>query len=422
MKRQSPRLGRNALVGAASMVAFGFACTPSNNVPAGAPVITEMAIVESTPNGPAVTSIPSTVSDCPASSPDGAADGAADGAVGKGIDGEMCDPAVAICRQTTASNWCRCVPNSPPAATATTNACTDGGSSDAAVDAGKADAGKADAGVADASHDGATHDGAADAAAGPLGGTWNCAPFAPGATALFVFDRLLDTKPLDPGDAGGGVTKAAAVSFNPKAPSTSVTVTADYASNGTPNEVIFPLLGDFRSGGPSLLFSGQPGLPTSTAVTITLDGTQVRAKDGKTAFTGPGFFKNGSLTFTTAALSVSVTVPPPPALPADAGACTPAPTAALPDMTAAILTFNNPVDPAVIKAHVTITATPLGGTAATPVPFTAAATDSFDVSLTPVGHWPASSTIQISIDATTPDLIGDTLGATPPASFTTSAS
>ncbi len=189
--------------------------------------------------------------------------------------------------------------------------------------------------------------------------------------------------------------------------------------------MIFPLLGDLRVDGPSLLFAGKPELPASSTVTTTLDKTKVRAKDGKTPFTGPGFFAAGSLTYTTGSFGASLTMPPttPPA--ADAGVCTPPPTTVTPDMTPATATFNNLVDPTVIAGHVTITAVSLASGASSTVAVSATSMDGLNVSIAPAmnANWPASSTITITIDATAPDLVGDTLGAavSAPGVFTTSA-
>jgi Bacterial Ig-like domain len=385
MKRQFPRIERRALLGlAAALTTLGAACSPNHNVTPGAPVLIEVDIVEP---GPAVTSIPSDVADCPVR----------DG----GTNGGMCDPSVTVCRQTSASNWCRCVANPAPPGPPPPNPCIDAGTptADAGTDAGAS----ADAGASDA--------------VAPLGGTWNCAPFAPTAIPLFVFDRLLDTAPL--GD-GGGVTTVATSTIvsTTSVPSKSVPVNGDYGSNGSPNEVIFPLLGDFRRDGPSLAFSGVPEFPTDSAITITLDATKVLAKDGKTSFTGSGFFKAGTVTYTTASFGASLSTPPttPPA--ADAGVCTPPPMTVTPDKTPATATFNNLVDPMVIAGHITIMAVP-----AATITFTTTSMDGLNVSIVPDANWPASSTITIAIDATAPDLVGDTLGAAVPAPgvFTTSA-
>jgi hypothetical protein len=402
MKRQFPRIERRALLGlAAALTTLGAACSPNNNVKPGAPVLTEVEIIENYGTAsPAVTSIPSGVAECPTATTDGGADGAIDGGPAASINGGMCEPSVTICRQTSASNWCRCVANSQPSPPAP-SPCMDAGS----------------ATTADASTDA----GAPDAPATP-GGTWNCAPFSPNSVALFVFDRLLDTVPLDPGDAGA-VTNAAMSMIVPK-PRMSVAVTADYASNGSPNEIIFPLLGDLRVDGPSLLFAGQPELPANSTLTITLDGTKVRAKD-TTPFTGSGFFAGGTLTYTTRSFGASLSTPPttPPA--ADAGACTPPPTTVTPGKTPATVTFDNLVDPTVIAGHVTITAVSLSSGASSTVAVSATSMDGLNVSIAPAmkANWPESSTITITIDATAPDLVGDTLGAAVPAPgvFTTSA-
>jgi hypothetical protein len=412
MKRLFPRIERPALVGlAAALATFGAACSPNQSVKPGAPVLTEIDIVENPYTATNVTSIPANVTDCPTSAAiddGGAGDGGAkDGATGATTataTGGMCDPAaVPICRQVSAKNWCRCVANTPPSPPAPAPSCTDAGTPDAG------------AAVADASVDAGSADAASDAAT-PLGGTWNCDPFASTSVALFVFDRLLDTAPFDTGD-GGGAPNVATTMISPTPPNP-VAVTVDYTPNGSPNEIIFPLLGDFRSDGPSLLFAGQPTFPTASAVTVTLDPTKVRAKDGKTAFVGTGFFKAGSLTYTTAGLSYSITPPPTTPLAADAGACAIPPITVTPDMTPATITFNNLVDPTAIATHVTITATSATG----PIAFTATSTDGLNVSITPKADWPASSTITITVDATATDLDGDAVGAIQTATFTTSAS
>jgi hypothetical protein len=407
MKRLFPQIERPILLGlAAALATFGAACSPNQGVAPGAPVLTEIDIVEN-PYNPAsqnATSITGDVKDCPtgaASDGGGASDGAASGTTAAATGG-MCDPTVPICRQVSAKNWCRCVANPPPS-TPPASTCTDAGASDAG------------AAVADAAVDAGSADAASDAAA-PLGGTWNCDPFAPTSVALFVFDRLLDTAPFDTGD-GGGSPNVATTMISPTPPNP-VAVTVDYASNGSPNEIIFPLLGDFRSDGPSLLFAGQPTFPTASALTVTLDPTKVRAKDGKTGFIGTGFFKAGSLTYTTAAFSDSITPPPTTPLAADAGACAIPPTTVTPDETPATITFNNLVDPTAIAAHVTITATSVTG----PIAFTATSADGLNVSITPSANWPASSTITITVDATATDLDGDVVGAVQTATFTTSAS
>jgi Big-like domain-containing protein len=418
MKRQFARIERRALLGIAAVLAtLGIACSPNNSVKPGAPVLTAIDIVENPYIATNITSIPANVTDCPSAAiDDGGADdgGAKDGATGgttAAATGGMCDPAaVPICRQVSAKNWCRCVANTPPSPPAAAPSCTDAGTPEAG------------AVVADASVDAASADASSKSdAAAPLGGTWNCDPFAPTSVALFVFDRLLDTAPFDLGDAGGSPNVATTM-ISPTPPNP-VAVVADYASNGSANEIIFPLLGAFRSDGPSLLFAGQPTLPTAAAVTVTLDPTKVRAKDGKTAFTGTGFFKAGSLTYTTAAFTGSITAPPTTPLAADAGTCAIPPTTVTPNKTPATITFNNLVDPTSIATHVTVTMpSPVAGGMAVSIPFMAASADGLNVSITPNASWPASSTITITLDPMATDLDGDAVGAVMPVSFTTGAS
>ncbi len=395
MNRPFPR---SEVLGLTAALALAGACTPNTSVKPGAPVLTEMKLVE---NGSSVTTIPANVAECPAT---------AIGGSDAGINGGMCDPSVSICRLTSASNWCRCVPNPAPAApTPPGPNCVDGGLVDAGtptVDAGAA----ADAGA----------DAAATDAAAPLGGSWNCGPFSPDTAALFVFDRLLDTAPLGDG-AASSVTDLSTFTTTPPS-AAAIALGATYNSNGSPNEILFPLLGDFFSDGPGLFFVAQPALPASSIISITLDPTKVRAKDGKTPFAGSGLL-DGSLAFTTAPFGGAVTAtptPPPPA--ADAGVCAPPPSTVPLDMTPIVLTFNNLVDPAAIGAHVTLTATPLAGGAATSIAFTATSGDGLNVSITPNANWPASSIINFALDPTAADLLGETIGAPGlSATFTTSA-
>jgi hypothetical protein len=360
---------------AVAATAFTSACTPKNANPAGPPVLIEAFIVE---NGSASTPVitPST-GDCGSAVTDTAA----------------CDPSPmkdTVCRYTTGSNWCRCVMNMAPPP-------------------------DPDAGATDA--------------AAPPPGNWNCAPFAANSGVLYVFDRLLDTDPL--GDGSGGVTTVASSALVPT-PTNPITAGTDYASNGTQNEVIFPLLGTLRVDGPSLLVTGQPtgatrpafwapwlsGLPVSRTVMLSLDKTQVLAKDGTSSFTSTGLLVDGSITYTTNADftgSLTVPTPPPPADP-DAG---PAITTVPPDMTPVVATFSGPVDAAQIAMHLTVTATPGGAVAVDVNPV-----DGLNVSIVPhaKASWPASSTITVTLDATAADVAGDTLSAAvTPGSFTTSA-
>jgi Big-like domain-containing protein len=404
MARQHAWFRRPAWVGAmAALSGFGAACAPNQGVPSGAPVLYEIKIIQS---GATVTTITADTPDCPAD--------------GGNISGTMCAPTASaldlvrtgpapICRSAANNTWCRCNANPTPAAAPSAQSCTDGG----ATDAGGGDAGAAPD-AADASAD------AADAPA-MLGGTWDCSAFSPTAQPLFVFDRLLDSKPLDPGDAAA-LTQIASVTVTPPA-AMPVAVAANYASNGSPNETLFSLF-TFRADGPSLFFSGDPALPVNSIVRLTLDATKVLAKDGKTPFTATGTLGGGSLAFTTGGFSASISTPPTEASPADAGACTPPPTVVKPDQTPVTITFTNIVDPSAIAANVTVSATPVAGGAGTPVPFDAASTDGLNVTLTPHMNWPASSVITVTLAATAADVLGEQLGAAgapPAATFTTGA-
>ncbi len=360
----------------------GGACTPDNSVKPGAPVLTQVSIVEG--GGASITSIPAGAVAC-------TADVTAGGA---------CYTTAPMCTQPMAV-WCRCVPQAAPSAPTAAPAC-DAGASGAAGGAagGTADGGAGAGGAGGAA--GSTADASADAPP-PPDGTWNCDPFSPTAQVLFVFDRLLDPRPLDPGDGGTTVMAATVV-----ASGLPIASNGDYTSNGSPGELIFPAYGDFRAGGPDILVSGVPAFPASSPITVTLNPANVRAKDGHTPFTDDGNFNGGSLSFATAPFAASITPPAPPPLPADAGACATPNTLVALDATATI-TFTAAVDPGALQQFVSVTA---GGTA---VPFTLMTMDNLNVTLAPVDKWPANSTITITVDGKATDLAGDMLGMGAPA-------
>lgn len=391
-------------IGLAAALAVGAGCTPNNSVKSGAPVLIEVSIVEG--GGAKVTSIPAGAGACPAET----------------AAGGTCDPAAATtCFLATASNWCRCAATMAPAPATPAPTCTDGGTAGAGGVAGSTGAagaagaagslGSAGAGGAGGS---AAADAGADATAMPAG-TWNCDPFAPTAVALFVFDRVLDTQPFD-SDAG---TTSAGATLTTVPPAATVTGKVDYRPNGSPKEVIFPLVGDFRSDGPSLLISGNPALPAGAAVTVALDPTAVRAKDHKTPFTDGGKFGGGTLTFSVGGFSASITTPPPAPLPADAGACAAPNTLVVPDKTAVTVAFTNLVDPKAAGAAITIQATS-GGTT-TNVPFDVSSTDNLTLTLTPTAAWPDNSSILVTVPGTITDLAGDKLAAEQMQTFVTGA-
>jgi Bacterial Ig-like domain len=182
--------------------------------------------------------------------------------------GGMCDPSVSICK-AAAAVWCRCA---------------------AGMD--------------------------------PTMGAYDCDPFSPLSVVVATFDRILDTVPLDPGDASFR-TDIASITATP-APPMPIAADADYASQGTASGLVFnafgPLFGNLRSSGPSIAVVGSPALETGATIDITLQKMNILAKDGKTPFTGTGFLADGSLSFQTAAFSATIGVPtqPPPDASADA--------------------------------------------------------------------------------------------------------
>jgi hypothetical protein len=192
--------------------------------------------------------------------------------------------------------------------------------------------------------------------------------------------------------------------------------------------------------GPNLAMAPVPQLPTGQTVTVKLDGTNVRAKDGRTPFSGTGALLDGALTFQTAAFAAAIAVPTAPAdaaaPPAPDGGAADAGAPQIPvpaDMTPVTITFTAPVDLTKDVVDINVFATDLttqvktqlpiltmlpdGGAAANAV--LAASPTPTTVTLTPVGTWPANSTIKISITATATDLLGDTLPMEVDNSFTT---
>jgi hypothetical protein len=200
-------------------------------------------------------------------------------------------------------------------------------------------------------------------------GAWSCPPFGVVSAVIAVFDRLLDTVPLTP---------------LPPAP----------GMDPDPGRTDFPLFGQFlfgsfRANGPSLFSAPQPAFPSGATVTVTLDGTKVRAKDGATAFTGTGLLQDGVLRFNTAPLSVSFADPDPAT-----------------DPVAVTATFSNFVDPVAVDMTTTATAT------GTDIRVEG---DGDGVTLTivpsaPATAWPAGATVVITMTAATPDAAGGTLG------------
>jgi hypothetical protein len=379
MKRPFPRFEVLGLTAAL----VGVACTPSNSVKPGAPVLMEMTIVEN--GGASYTTVKADTPSCPPGT----------------ADQGGCASAISACQAITTNILCRCIANPPPPPPPPPS------------DAGAPDAGMSDGGAIDAAmSDAAVPDAGASApdAASPFDGTWSCS-FSPTSQVLYVFDRLLYTPPFE-ADPDNGVAGVATPVFTPA--NAAASVLAKYASDGVQNGTIFPMLG--FPNGPSIWVTGAPALPTSSTVSVTLEKTKVLAKDGRTPFVGAlldasaGPLIDGAITFVTQAFTASVAGPPAPMGPADAAPLDPAP-----DNTPATITFNNIVDPTALVAHVTVTPVT--------VSVELASVDGLNVTLTPKKGttWPASTTITIAVDATTADVVGDTLGAAASASFTTSA-
>jgi hypothetical protein len=236
-----------------------------------------------------------------------------------------------------------------------------------------------------------------DGATDPDAPVWVCQPFTRVNGVISTFDRLLDTVPLAPGPvAYGGPGAADTVTAEVPTGAPATTVLTDYASNGSRFGLLLPHYGalyyqNFRLDGPSLFTIPETAFPSGTIVTLKLDGTMVRAKDGHTPFTTDGgLLLDGILTFATSEFSAAVV----------------ASDLIAPDMSTITVAFTNVVDPKQVEGHIAVTATPGG-----PVPITVGAIDSNTIGVTPVDPWPAAATLTFTIDATTPNVLGQTLGS-----------
>jgi hypothetical protein len=226
-------------------------------------------------------------------------------------------------------------------------------------------------------------------------GTWNCDPFADVMGVIAVFDRLLDTGPIDPGTEPGRKDLMTATT------TPSIDLSTDYSATGDPNGLIFNLFGpaffgNFRADGPSLSATPLPEFPSDATVKVTIDGTKVRSKDGTHPFEGMGALASGTLTFKTMPFQVmNVAGPDPMGM----------------DPTAATVMFTNFVDPTVVGPLITA----MSGTTA--IPIMVAHVDGGDTfastfAVTPTGGtWPAGDVV-ISVAATAKNLLGQSI--TPP--------
>jgi len=360
MKRSFPPPARKALGALLGALACGAACEPNHNVKPGAPELIEFTIVQA---GPKATTITSDKPDCAATT----------------ATGDPCKPSVpppetpdTLCRLATATtmNWCMCNGTDPNDETK---------------------------------------------------GAWNCDPFGDVTAVIAVFDRLLDTTPLDPGDAAGLTD----VVMTSAAGGTTVDVLSDYSSTGQQNGLIFNLFGpaffgNFRSDGPSL-FTAPPGPAFASAqtLTFTLNGNKVLAKDGHTQFVGAGPLMGGSLTFMTAPFSVSVIPPDPMALMMDMTLSVPA-TVAFTNLVASD-SMSGAIDPVTTITAATSTGTPIpivtktsdGGAS-----FSVNATTVDAMGMTVVGPWPTGATVVITVAGTIKDLLGESLPAGATGMFT----
>jgi len=290
-------------------------------------------------------------------------------------------------------------------------------------------------------------------------GTWACDPVPPMSSIVAIFDRLLDGKPLEfDADAGAGPVGIASLVVQPAMPLDSVVA---YTPNGDTVGLVF------GNRGPRVTITASPTLPSGSTVTLTLDKNKIRAKDGKTGFTGGDLVKDGIISFMTAPLSATITVaefdpdagttPEPDAGVADAGAeggadtggdggvstdapvdmavaevsapdvaapeagaseggAADAPAPVMPGNQAVTVTFNNATDPMMIPMHIKVT---VNGTTFENVMIAPPDGMQPGYTITPKTKWPANATITITVDANAADVLGVKLGSPASATFVT---
>jgi hypothetical protein len=319
------------------------ACAPDQSVQPGAPELIAVYVVQAGPNPTKI--VPETP-DCPTP--------VANQMCRAGVD-PMADPPQTpdtLCRNVAAGHWCNCL-------------------ADAADTTG-------------------------------MMGTWNCDPFGGVVQVVAIFDRLLDTTPLDPGDEPALTDVAMATA----GASTAVPVLTDYGSNGSPKGLVIPLFavfgaGNFRTEGPSLLTVPASSFPSDTGVTVALNKSKVLAKDGTTPFVGTGALLDGIVKFATAPFAVSLVAP------ADLG-----PMSADPNtVTVAFTNLVADVDAVTMHAHATV-----NGAAAA---ITVAPVNEATMAISPVDPWPAGATVVVTLDPGVTSVAGDTLATAATLTFMT---
>jgi hypothetical protein len=350
MKRSFPPPAREVLAALVGALACGAACTPNHDVKPGAPELVELIIGQTAP--PSVAAPPVTSVTVRPDTPDcvsGIVSGLACLPQGQMVDadGGMDHPADGLCRDANNMTWCTCVPGMDPKV-----------------------------------------------------GAWDCSDIGDVFAVIAVFDRVLDTAPFDAVEAGPIMDSIVTTSANSGAPV--VSLLTDYSPTGASIGLVFnvygPFFGNLRGDGPSLLSAPQPEFPSAATVTITLDASQVRAKDGTTPFTGTGPLSSGTLVFKTAQFSATITPP---------DMFTPIPIAP-------IVAFSNFVDPADAAAAITATA---DGTAL-PVDLTTFNNSHFMVTPKGSDHWPSGATVTVSVAPTITNLLGQAIAPVTPFTFT----
>ena len=105
-------------------------------------------------------------------------------------------------------------------------------------------------------------------------GAWNCEPFANVIAVIAIFDRLLDTAPLDPGDAAGADRRRHGDGRRRRAGTCSPTTRPTARRRADLQPVRPGVLRQLPGQGPSLFSVPEPEFPSGATITISLDAQQ----------------------------------------------------------------------------------------------------------------------------------------------------
>lgn len=262
-------------------------------------------------------------------------------------------------------------------------------------------------------------------------------PVTPLLHFVAVFDRILDPSTLAVTVDGGGINgvPGAITVVAPGNPSTDIT----YVPNGDAKfTLIYPP-------GPQIIGQPMPTLPSGSAITVRLDRSLIRSRDGRnTAVLGPDAVD--VFTFTTLPFAAAIAVPSPPevdasvpaggaddagtpdadggvtAIDMDAGVPSPSPLGSADPGFVVKITFNN-LPAADVAAHVAVAAFDAAGQPLPAPEYTVVAdeADPTALNVAPATEWPAGATVTVTVDAGASDPFAMKLGQPVSASFVVAA-